>query len=149
MLKKRSEVLRRRTARASASACLTGRGPGLPAAWPAGYRTLRRRGSADQACHRTATDTAQQHTISSMNPRPDCIQPTSRNSLRNSMSWSNQAIRHRDGARHARRSGSDWIIDIGPGAGDDGGRLVAAGTPAEISKTSESRTASYLAHFLD
>ncbi|MDB5863094.1 MAG: Excinuclease subunit, partial [Betaproteobacteria bacterium] len=27
-------------------------------------------------------------------------------------------------------AGSDWVIDIGPGAGDEGGRIVAAGTPA-------------------
>src|SRR5258707_1258683 len=38
-------------------------------------------------------------------------------------------------------AGSDWIIDIGPGAGDEGGRIVAAGTPIEVSKSSESVTA--------
>ena len=27
-----------------------------------------------------------------------------------------------------------WIIDMGPGAGDEGGRIAAAGTPAEVSK---------------
>jgi excinuclease ABC subunit A len=40
---------------------------------------------------------------------------------------------------------SDWIIDIGPGAGDEGGRVVAAGPPAEIARSRESRTAPYLA----
>jgi excinuclease UvrABC ATPase subunit len=39
---------------------------------------------------------------------------------------------------------SDWVIDIGPGAGDAGGRIVASGTPAEVSKVSASRTAAYL-----
>ena len=29
-------------------------------------------------------------------------------------------------------AGSDWVIDIGPGAGDEGGRVVAAGPPAEV-----------------
>ncbi|MDB5257533.1 MAG: excinuclease subunit [Chitinophagaceae bacterium] len=40
---------------------------------------------------------------------------------------------------------SDWVIDIGPGAGDEGGRLVANGIPEEIAKCSESKTAPYLA----
>src|SRR5207302_2932926 len=29
-------------------------------------------------------------------------------------------------------AGSDWVIDVGPGAGDEGGRVVAAGPPAEV-----------------
>jgi excinuclease ABC subunit A len=43
---------------------------------------------------------------------------------------------------------SDWIIDLGPGAGDEGGRIVARGTPAEILRSPASRTAPYLARFL-
>ena len=43
---------------------------------------------------------------------------------------------------------SDWVIDIGPGAGDEGGRVVAAGTPAQVAKTSASRTAPYLRRVL-
>ncbi|MBO7131842.1 excinuclease ABC subunit UvrA [Candidatus Saccharibacteria bacterium] len=39
---------------------------------------------------------------------------------------------------------SDYIIDIGPGAGLSGGRLVAAGTPEEIMKNPESITGKYL-----
>jgi excinuclease ABC subunit A len=39
---------------------------------------------------------------------------------------------------------SDWVMDIGPGAGDEGGRVVASGTPVEISDASKSRTAAYL-----
>ena len=39
---------------------------------------------------------------------------------------------------------SDWVMDIGPGAGDDGGRVVASGTPVKVSNVSESRTAQYL-----
>jgi excinuclease ABC subunit A len=40
---------------------------------------------------------------------------------------------------------SDWVIDIGPGAGDEGGRLVVAGKPAVVARTRSSRTAPYLA----
>ena len=43
---------------------------------------------------------------------------------------------------------SDWVIDIGPGAGDEGGRIVAAGPPAEVARAPKSRTAPYLARFL-
>jgi excinuclease ABC subunit A len=39
---------------------------------------------------------------------------------------------------------SDWVIDIGPGAGDEGGRVVAAGPPSEIARSQESRTARYM-----
>jgi excinuclease ABC subunit A len=35
---------------------------------------------------------------------------------------------------------ADWIIDLGPGAADDGGRLVATGTPEEIAESKESVT---------
>ena len=41
-------------------------------------------------------------------------------------------------------SGSDWVIDIGPGAGDEGGSVVAQGTPAEVAKNKQSKTAKYL-----
>ena len=43
---------------------------------------------------------------------------------------------------------SDWIIDIGPGAGDEGGTIVASGVPEEVAAVSRSRTAQYLAEFL-
>ncbi len=45
-------------------------------------------------------------------------------------------------------AGSDWVMDIGPNAGDEGGQVVASGTPAEIAATSASRTATYLMPFL-
>ncbi|WP_046245542.1 excinuclease ABC subunit UvrA [Hymenobacter terrenus] len=45
-------------------------------------------------------------------------------------------------------AGSDWVIDIGPGAGEEGGRVVAAGPPQEVAKNRQSRTAPYLARFL-
>jgi excinuclease ABC subunit A len=43
---------------------------------------------------------------------------------------------------------SDWVIDIGPGAGDEGGRVVAAGTPKNITAASGSRTAEHLGMIL-
>ena len=39
---------------------------------------------------------------------------------------------------------SDWVIDIGPGAGDAGGRIVASGAPSEVAGSKGSRTAPYL-----
>jgi excinuclease ABC subunit A len=46
-------------------------------------------------------------------------------------------------------AGSDWVIDIGPGAGEEGGRLVAQGTPRALAEAAGSRTASYLKRFMD
>jgi len=39
---------------------------------------------------------------------------------------------------------SDWVIDIGPGAGEGGGRIVVQGTPEEIASHVGSKTAFYL-----
>jgi excinuclease ABC subunit A len=46
-------------------------------------------------------------------------------------------------------AGSDWVIDIGPGAGEDGGHVVAEGPPAEVAHARGSRTAPYLARFIE
>ncbi len=46
-------------------------------------------------------------------------------------------------------AGSDWVIDIGPGAGDEGGHVVAAGSPLHVSRSQASRTAPYLAQYLE
>ena len=42
---------------------------------------------------------------------------------------------------------SDWVIDLGPGAGGEGGKLVAVGTPAEVARSRASRTAPFLAKY--
>jgi excinuclease ABC subunit A len=39
---------------------------------------------------------------------------------------------------------SDWIVDLGPEAGDDGGKVIATGTPEDVSKNPESATGNYL-----
>ncbi|MBO8202529.1 ABC transporter, partial [Streptomyces smyrnaeus] len=46
-------------------------------------------------------------------------------------------------------SGADWVIDLGPGGGDRGGRIVAAGTPEEVAGSRTSVTAAYLAAALN
>ncbi|MFJ2961248.1 ATP-binding cassette domain-containing protein [Streptomyces collinus] len=40
---------------------------------------------------------------------------------------------------------ADWVIDLGPGGGDAGGHIVAAGPPRDVARSPESRTAPYLA----
>jgi excinuclease ABC subunit A len=39
---------------------------------------------------------------------------------------------------------ADWLIDFGPGAGRDGGHVVASGTPAEVMHSKQSLTGRYL-----
>jgi excinuclease ABC subunit A len=39
---------------------------------------------------------------------------------------------------------SDWLVDMGPGAGDDGGRIVAEGPPSVVAESKASRIAPYL-----
>ncbi len=43
---------------------------------------------------------------------------------------------------------ADWILDLGPEGGDEGGQLVASGTPREVAKVKESYTGKYLATIL-
>ena len=39
---------------------------------------------------------------------------------------------------------ADWILDLGPGGGEDGGKLVAAGTPEQVALSRQSHTGSFL-----
>jgi len=44
---------------------------------------------------------------------------------------------------------ADWIIDLGPEGGDAGGRVVAAGTPEQVARNSQSHTGKFLARVLN
>ncbi len=44
---------------------------------------------------------------------------------------------------------ADWIVDIGPEGGDGGGRIIATGTPEDVSTTKGSFTGEYLKPLLD
>jgi len=44
---------------------------------------------------------------------------------------------------------ADWIIDLGPGAGHDGGRIVFEGTPADLVAARSTLTGEHLATFVD
>ena len=39
---------------------------------------------------------------------------------------------------------ADWIIDLGPEGGENGGKLLAVGTPEQVAKIKESVTGKYL-----
>ena len=39
---------------------------------------------------------------------------------------------------------TDWIIDLGPEGGDNGGKVIAAGAPSQIMKNQHSYTGLYL-----
>jgi excinuclease ABC subunit A len=43
---------------------------------------------------------------------------------------------------------ADWLVDLGPGAGDEGGRVVATGTPEVIAQVGESHTGVFLRDIL-
>ncbi len=44
---------------------------------------------------------------------------------------------------------ADWMIDLGPEGGDAGGKIVAAGTPEQVARNSQSHTGKYLARVLN
>jgi excinuclease ABC subunit A len=39
---------------------------------------------------------------------------------------------------------ADWVVDVGPGAGEEGGRIVVEGAPREVARAKAGRTAPYL-----
>ena len=43
---------------------------------------------------------------------------------------------------------ADWLIDLGPEGGDQGGKIVATGTPEQVARNNQSHTARYLTKVL-
>jgi excinuclease UvrABC ATPase subunit len=54
------------------------------------------------------------------------------------------------GVEHAQAvmAHADWIIDLGPGAGHDGGRVVFEGTPADLVEKRSTLTGQHLAAYV-
>jgi len=44
---------------------------------------------------------------------------------------------------------ADWLIDLGPEGGEDGGRLIAQGTPEQVARVKKSYTGQALAHYFN
>ena len=44
---------------------------------------------------------------------------------------------------------ADWIVDLGPEAAEEGGRIVAAGPPSAVASDARSHTGRYLQRYLD
>ena len=43
---------------------------------------------------------------------------------------------------------ADWVIDLGPEGGEEGGHIVTVGTPEQVAKVPESHTGRYLGEVL-
>jgi excinuclease ABC subunit A len=44
---------------------------------------------------------------------------------------------------------ADWLIDLGPEGGDQGGKIVATGTPEQVARNAQSHTGRYLSRILN
>ena len=121
------------------------RGPGLHSPGPAGDHPFRRRGPARQAVHRAVQAGHGQDGL-----------PAGRADHRPVL----RGLRRLLGVLHRLvdagntviliehnidvMKNADWLIDLGPGAGDKGGELIATGTPEELAEHPASVTAPYL-----
>ena len=43
---------------------------------------------------------------------------------------------------------ADWLIDLGPEGGEQGGKIIATGTPEQVARNAQSYTGKYLARVL-
>ena len=86
---------------------------------------------------------------SSTSRRPACTSPTSSNllGLLDRLVDAGKSVivieHHQAVMAHA-----DWIIDLGPGAGHDGGRIVFEGTPADLVADRSTLTGEHLAAYV-
>jgi excinuclease ABC subunit A len=44
---------------------------------------------------------------------------------------------------------ADWILDLGPDGGENGGQIIAEGTPEAVAKVADSQTGQYLRKILE
>ncbi|MEU7599392.1 hypothetical protein AB0B79_41465, partial [Streptomyces sp. NPDC039022] len=59
-----------------------------------------------------------------------------------------QGVGHRVEHHQAVMAHADWIVDLGPGAGHDGGRIVFEGTPADLVAARSTLTGEHLAAYV-
>ena len=43
---------------------------------------------------------------------------------------------------------ADWVIDLGPEGGEEGGKIIATGTPEQVARNAQSHSAKYLTRVL-
>ena len=144
-------VLRRRRGQVPAGA----RDPGparrrrarLPQPRPAADDAVRRRAPAAEAGDPHGRQG--RRSTSSTSRRPACTSPTSSSCSACSTGSSTRGksvivIEH----HQAVMAHADWIIDLGPGAGHDGGRIVFEGTPADLVAARSTLTGEHLAAYV-